>query len=82
MENEDEKGEYVLNEMGYIWIGSARHNYGRPWNFGQVSKKTFKTQYSSSCVLKFYLLWDLWKFVFLTSLSYCWDKMYNSMVEI
>ena len=36
MESEEEKGEYVLNEQGRIWVGSARNNYGRPWNFGQV----------------------------------------------
>lgn len=37
MESESEKDEYVLNDTGNIWIGSARNNYGRPWNFGQVS---------------------------------------------
>ena len=29
--------EYVLNDHGRIWVGSANSNAGRPWNFGQVS---------------------------------------------
>ena len=28
--------EYVLNDHGAIWVGSARNNSPRPWNFGQV----------------------------------------------
>ncbi|XP_045194210.2 protein-glutamine gamma-glutamyltransferase 4-like [Mercenaria mercenaria] len=35
MEDEAGRNEYVLNETGRIWIGSARLNYGKPWNFGQ-----------------------------------------------
>ncbi|XP_076448843.1 protein-glutamine gamma-glutamyltransferase K-like isoform X2 [Babylonia areolata] len=27
--------EYVLNDRGRIWVGSAFSNHGRPWNFGQ-----------------------------------------------
>ena len=30
--------EYVLNTKGRIWVGSARSNYGRPWQFSQFSK--------------------------------------------
>ena len=30
--------EYVLNTKGRIWVGSARSNYGRPWQFAQFSK--------------------------------------------
>ncbi len=36
MEDEDEKFEYVLNETGRIWQGTARNKHGEPWNFGQV----------------------------------------------
>ena len=28
--------EYVLNDHGRIWVGSASSSCGRPWNFGQV----------------------------------------------
>ena len=41
MENEAERFEYVLNDTGRIWIGSARCHYGRPWNFGQVKYPHF-----------------------------------------
>lgn len=37
MENEAERFEYVLNDTGRIWMGSARCNSGKPWNFGQVT---------------------------------------------
>ncbi|KAL2307678.1 hypothetical protein Nmel_000652, partial [Mimus melanotis] len=36
MANEAEKKEYVLNDTGYIYVGSAYSIYDRPWNFGQV----------------------------------------------
>lgn len=36
MANEAEKNEYVLNDTGYIYVGSAYSIYNRPWNFGQV----------------------------------------------
>lgn len=35
MANQDERYEYVQNDRGRIWIGSAYNNCGRPWNFGQ-----------------------------------------------
>ncbi|XP_041375251.1 protein-glutamine gamma-glutamyltransferase K-like [Gigantopelta aegis] len=31
----ESREEYVLNDHGAIWIGSARNNAPRPWNFGQ-----------------------------------------------
>ena len=34
-----ERNEYVLNDRGSIWVGSARNNGGIPWMFGQVKKK-------------------------------------------
>jgi hypothetical protein len=37
MDNEAERFEYVLNDTGRIWVGSARSHFGRPWNFGQVN---------------------------------------------
>ena len=37
MEENDWRKEYVLNETGRIWQGSSRYNFGKPWNFGQVS---------------------------------------------
>ncbi|NXD19443.1 TGM4 glutamyltransferase, partial [Spelaeornis formosus] len=35
MANEAHKKEYVLNDTGYIYVGSSYSIYGRPWNFGQ-----------------------------------------------
>ncbi|GFO25455.1 protein-glutamine gamma-glutamyltransferase k [Plakobranchus ocellatus] len=35
MADPDERFEYVLNDRGRIWVGSAFNNCGRPWNFGQ-----------------------------------------------
>ncbi|CAL1538646.1 unnamed protein product [Lymnaea stagnalis] len=31
----DARYEYVLNDHGRIWVGSALNNEGRPWNYGQ-----------------------------------------------
>ena len=41
MASEAERQEYVLNETGRIYIGSARSICGRPWNFGQVNRGNF-----------------------------------------
>jgi len=35
MEDKHEREEYVLNDKGRIWVGSAWNNHGQPWNFGQ-----------------------------------------------
>lgn len=35
LEDEVERNEYVLNDRGSIWVGSARNNGGIPWMFGQ-----------------------------------------------
>ncbi|KAG9476013.1 protein-glutamine gamma-glutamyltransferase 4 [Eleutherodactylus coqui] len=35
MPDEDERKEYVLNDTGYIYIGSQNNIKARPWNFGQ-----------------------------------------------
>src|SRR4051794_8524566 len=36
MENEDRKREYVLNDVGKIYIGSHSKPKGRKWYYGQV----------------------------------------------
>lgn len=41
MESEADREEYVLNDFGYIWVGSAKWNEGLPWTFGQVKKIQF-----------------------------------------
>ncbi|KAK3799550.1 hypothetical protein RRG08_019350 [Elysia crispata] len=35
MSDPAERCEYVENDKGRIWIGSAYNNFGKPWNFGQ-----------------------------------------------
>ena len=36
MEEEKERKEYVMNETGRIWMGTAKNYDGLPWVFGQV----------------------------------------------
>ncbi|NXE87740.1 TGM4 glutamyltransferase, partial [Menura novaehollandiae] len=38
MNNEAQRKEYVLNDTGYIYVGSAYSIYDRPWNFGQFEE--------------------------------------------
>nr|XP_033789683.1 protein-glutamine gamma-glutamyltransferase 4 [Geotrypetes seraphini] len=38
MPDESEKQEYVLNDTGYIYVGSENHISGRPWNYGQFEE--------------------------------------------
>ncbi|NWZ37744.1 TGM4 glutamyltransferase, partial [Brachypodius atriceps] len=38
MANEAQKKEYVLNDTGYIYVGSAYNIYNRPWNYGQFEE--------------------------------------------
>ncbi|XP_073534258.1 protein-glutamine gamma-glutamyltransferase 4 [Phyllobates terribilis] len=38
MPNEDERKEYVLNDTGYIYVGSQTNIKARPWNFGQYEE--------------------------------------------
>ncbi|NXX20584.1 TGM4 glutamyltransferase, partial [Podargus strigoides] len=38
LDNEAQKNEYVLNDTGYIYVGSAYSIYSRPWNFGQFEE--------------------------------------------
>ncbi|XP_030799561.1 protein-glutamine gamma-glutamyltransferase 4 isoform X2 [Camarhynchus parvulus] len=38
MANDAEKEEYVLNDTGTIYVGSAYSIYDRPWNFGQFEE--------------------------------------------
>ncbi|NWV31401.1 TGM4 glutamyltransferase, partial [Grantiella picta] len=38
MGNEAQRNEYVLNDTGYIYTGSAYSIYSKPWNFGQFEE--------------------------------------------
>ncbi|NWI53095.1 TGM4 glutamyltransferase, partial [Calyptomena viridis] len=38
MDDEAQKKEYVLNDTGYIYVGSSFSIYDRPWNFGQFEE--------------------------------------------
>ncbi|XP_071417458.1 protein-glutamine gamma-glutamyltransferase 4 [Pithys albifrons albifrons] len=38
MPDEAQRKEYVLNDTGYIYVGSAYNIYDRPWNFGQFEE--------------------------------------------
>lgn len=40
MEDEDQRNEYVLNDNGRIWVGSAKSLSGRPWLFAQFKTKS------------------------------------------
>ncbi|NWI91788.1 TGM4 glutamyltransferase, partial [Pitta sordida] len=38
MADEAQRKEYVLNDTGYIYVGSSFNIYDRPWNFGQFEE--------------------------------------------
>ncbi|NXV81712.1 TGM4 glutamyltransferase, partial [Atlantisia rogersi] len=38
LDNEAQRKEYVLNDTGCIYVGSAYNIYNRPWNFGQFEE--------------------------------------------
>ncbi|KAJ6661998.1 hypothetical protein lerEdw1_012845 [Lerista edwardsae] len=38
MPNEAERAEYVLNDTGYLYVGSAKNIRERPWNYGQFEE--------------------------------------------
>ncbi|NXG17956.1 TGM4 glutamyltransferase, partial [Grallaria varia] len=38
MADEAQRKEYVLNDTGYIYVGSSYNIYDRPWNFGQFEE--------------------------------------------
>lgn len=43
MPNEAERTEYVLNDTGYLYVGSVKNIRERPWNFGQVKYAFFSS---------------------------------------
>ncbi|XP_048807188.1 protein-glutamine gamma-glutamyltransferase 4 [Lagopus muta] len=38
LSNEAERKEYILNDTGYIYVGSAFDIHSKPWNFGQFEE--------------------------------------------
>lgn len=53
IEGEPAKREYVLNDVGKIYIGSYSKPKGRKWIYGQVSERHFRT-------LNLFVLWPPW----------------------
>ena len=41
MESEEERTEYVMEDVGYLWYGSYKQIGKRPWNFGQFEDSSF-----------------------------------------
>lgn len=66
MESEADRVEYVLNDFGYIWVGSAKWNEGLPWTFGQVKTIQF-TSVLFFLSLFFYFLFLFFYFLFFPS---------------
>lgn len=42
MEDENEKKEYVLNDVGKLYFGTEYQICPQTWNFGQVNDATLK----------------------------------------
>ncbi|XP_077976986.1 protein-glutamine gamma-glutamyltransferase K-like [Glandiceps talaboti] len=42
LDSEEQLEEYVLNDTGFIYVGSHRNPTGRPWNFGQFEDEVFE----------------------------------------
>ncbi len=57
LEEEKERQEYVMNETGRIWQGTAKSYEALPWVFGQVWKDNILSVpimiYASSKTLRF-----------------------------
>ncbi|XP_022782995.1 coagulation factor XIII A chain-like isoform X1 [Stylophora pistillata] len=43
LDQETSREEYVLNDSGLIWVGTAKKNCGMPWNFGQFEDVSLNT---------------------------------------
>ena len=46
MEDESQRRDYLLSDVGVIWRGTSRHKVPLVWEFGQVSESAAKQSFS------------------------------------